>query len=241
MNILFDRFKYGKESIKEPIFENPNSYGRIQCDSSLCNKCGDCRKKCTVGAINMYEGKALINEKKCIYCGNCVRECKSSALKNTHDYKMAALEAVESASNEAAGLELKERIYKKFGRSLVLRSVDTGSCNACMLELSAAQNTYYSLSRYGIDFAASPRHADGIVVTGPVAINMKEALLKTYHAMAEPRLVIAVGACAYDGGIFKDGYGNFERLDKLLNVDLVIPGCPPSPQAIIYGLTKLIK
>lgn len=241
MSVIFDRLKYGKETVKDPLFVNPNSYGRIEVSDKLCNGCGVCKERCAADAISIFEGKAVIDEKSCIYCGNCIDLCKSEALRNTHDYKMAALQAVENADNETAGLELKNKIYKRFGRSLVLRSVDTGSCNACMLELSAVQNTYYALSRYGIDFAASPRHADGIVVTGPVAINMKEALLKTYYAMSEPRLVIAVGACAYDGGIFKEGYGNFERLDKLLRVDLVIPGCPPSPQAIIYGLNKLMK
>lgn len=241
MNILFDRFKNGKETIKEPLYDNPNSYGKIEVDKSLCDGCGICKERCVVGAISISEGKVAIDEKGCIYCNNCISACKSKALKNTHDYKMASMHAVENAADEATGLELSEKIYKRFGRSLVLRSVDTGSCNACMLELSAAQNTYYSLSRYGIDFAASPRHADGIVVTGPVAINMKEALIKTYNAMSEPRLVIAVGACAYDGGIFKKGYGNFESLDKLLKVDLIIPGCPPSPQAIIYGLNKLME
>ncbi|MDP4091426.1 MAG: NADH-quinone oxidoreductase subunit NuoB [Bacillota bacterium] len=241
MNVFFDRFKYGKETIKDPLFDNPDSYGRIELNGSLCNSCGACKEECIVGAVDIFQGKVIIDEKKCIYCGNCINACKAGALKNTHDYRMAVLEAVENADSEAAGLALKNKIYKNFGRSLVLRSVDTGSCNACMLELSATQNTFYSLSRYGIDFAASPRHADGIVVTGPVTINMKEALLKTYYAMSEPRLVIAVGTCAYDGGIFKDAYGNFERLDKLLRVDLVVPGCPPSPQAIIYGLNKLIK
>lgn len=241
MNVIFDRLKNRKETVKDPLFENPNSYGRLEVNASLCSGCEVCKEKCAVGAVSISEGKAAIDEKACIYCGNCIRECKNAAIRNTHDYKLAALEAVENAVDEAAGQELKEKIYKRFGRSLVLRSVDAGSCNACMLELSATQNTYYSLARYGIDFAASPRHADGIVVTGPVAINMKEALLKTYYAMAEPRLVIAVGACAYDGGIFKNGYGNFESLDKLLKVDLVVPGCPPSPQAIIYGLNKLIK
>jgi Ni,Fe-hydrogenase III small subunit/NAD-dependent dihydropyrimidine dehydrogenase PreA subunit len=241
MNIIFDRLKNGKETVQDPLFDNPNSYGRLEINGSLCNGCGACEEKCAVGAISISEGKAAVDEKGCIYCGSCIKACQSGAIANTHDYKMASLHAVENAVDEAAGLELKEKIYKKFGRSLILRSVDTGSCNACMLELGAVQNTYYSLSRYGIEFAASPRHADGIVVTGPVAINMKEALLKTYHAMAEPRLVIAVGACAYDGGIFKNGYGNFEALDKLLRVDLVIPGCPPSPQAIIYGLNKLME
>lgn len=241
MNVFFDRFKNKKETIKDPLYENPNSYGRIEVADGLCDGCGACKEKCVVGAISIVEGKAKIDEKGCIYCNNCIKACKNQALKSTHDYKMAALHAMENAADEAAGMELRDKIYKRFGRSLVLRSVDTGSCNACMLELQAAQNTYYSLSRYGIDFAASPRHADGIVVTGPVAINMKEALIKTYRAMSEPRLVIAVGSCAYDGGIFKQGYGNFETLDKLLKVDLVIPGCPPSPQAIIYGLSKLMK
>lgn len=241
MDVLFDRFKNKKETVKDPLYENQYSYGEIEVDSSLCSGCGTCKDKCIVNAINIIGEKAKIDYKKCIFCGNCIVKCSNGALKNTHDYKMAVLEAVDNAENEAAGLELKSKIYKKFGRSLVLRSVDAGSCNACMLELSATQNTYYSLSRYGINFAASPRHADGIVVTGPVAINMKEALLKTYYAMSEPRLVIAAGACAYDGGIFKEGYGNFQKLDELLRVDLVIPGCPPSPQAIIYGLNKLIK
>ena len=133
-----------------------------------------------------------------------------------------------------------EKRFIIFKRSLVLRVVDTGSCNACMSELSALQNTFYDISRFGINVAASPRHADGLVVTGAVTKNMKEALEKTYHAMAEPKIVIAVGSCAYNGGIFKDGDGVYDVLKNILPVDLVIPGCPPSPQAIIFGLLKLM-
>jgi len=122
-----------------------------------------------------------------------------------------------------------------------LRSVDCGSCNACMSELSALNNTYYDISRYGVTFAASPRHADGIIVTGPIAINMKHALLKSYYAMAEPRIVIACGTCTYENGVFKEGYSVKENLSEILPVDLFIPGCPPSPQAIIYGLFLLLE
>lgn len=233
MNILLDRIKYGSETVKNPLYDNEFSYGKIIADKTLCKLCGLCAASCIVNAIKVNEEGVSIDQKSCIYCGNCISECKNGALSSSHDYKMAEL--------DESGKALKESIYKKFKRSLILRSVDTGSCNACMLELTASTNNYYALSRYGINFAASPRHADGIVVTGPVPLNMKDALIKTYFAMPEPRLVIALGSCAYDGGVFKEAYANCESLNKILPVDLYIPGCPPSPQAIIYGLLKLIK
>lgn len=231
MRFIIDRMVHGKETIKNVLYDNPYSYGKIEVNSN-CNGCRKCREVCAVNAIDIVDNVAAVDYKKCIYCGNCVDECEKLALKMTNDYKMSDI--------NSSGQELKDKIYKKFNRSLVLRSVDTGSCNGCMLELSAMQNTYYSLSRFGVNFAASPRHSDGIVVTGPVTLNMKEALVKTYKAMPEPRLVIAVGACAYDGGIFKEGYANFKELDKIIPVDIVIPGCPPSPQAMIYGLLKIM-
>lgn len=233
MSIIFERIKYGKETKKHPLQINEFSYGKITVDENKCIQCGKCKKECIVSAISEHGGYPIIDNKKCIYCGECINNCEQRALVNSHDYKMSEINVL--------GPELKNIVYKKFNRSLVLRSVDTGSCNACMLEVSAMQNNYYALSRYGIDFAASPRHADGIVVTGPVTINMKEALLQTYYAMAEPRLVIAIGACGYDGGIFKDCYGTPSSLNDVLPVDLYIPGCPPSPQAMIYGLLKLIN
>jgi len=231
MRFIYDRIKYGKESVKDPLYANEYSYGRIEVKDS-CSGCGKCSRECPVGAIKIETGKARIDGKSCIYCGKCIDACSQEAISNSHEYRLADL--------ELAGDDLRKKIYKKFNRSLVLRSVDTGSCNACMLELSAMSNNYYSLSRYGIDFSASPRHADGIVVTGPVAINMKEALIKTYEAMAEPKIVIAVGACAHDGGIFKESYGVVNMLSEIFPVDLTIPGCPPSPQALIYGLLKLL-
>jgi Ni,Fe-hydrogenase III small subunit len=231
MKILMDKFKYGSETIKNPLYDNRYSYGKIIVDENKCIGCRECVKECIANAIK-FTDKISIDNKKCIYCRECIDNCTSKALTMSSDYKLAEMEAV--------GDELKKKIYKRFNRSLMLRSVDTGSCNACMIELSGAQNNYYSLSRYGINFAASPRHCDGIVVTGPVSISMKEALLKTYYAMPEPRIVIAVGSCAHDGGVFKEGYGNYESLNKIIPVDLVIPGCPPSPQGIIYGMLKLM-
>ncbi|HEY8891492.1 MAG TPA: NADH-quinone oxidoreductase subunit NuoB [Clostridium sp.] len=237
MNNIFDRIKYGTETIKDPLKNNEFSYGKIIAKENVCNNCGKCTSICPVDAIKINTVEnckhlVIIDNKKCIYCRNCVDICPKSVLEMSSDYKMAEL--------ELAGNKLREKIYKTFKRSLVLRVVDTGSCNACMSELSAIQNTFYDISRFGINVAASPRHADGLVVTGIVTINMKEALEKTYQAMAQPKIVIAVGSCAYDGGMFKAGEGVYGVLKNIIPVDLVIPGCPPSPQAIIFGLLKLM-
>jgi len=238
MKILTDGHINGKETVKDIFYKNPHSYGCLELDESKCTGCEACAGSCIAGAISFDADKPSFDNKKCIFCRDCLSACSSSAISMSDNCMLA--ETAGPAQLEALGNELKSKIYKTFHRSLTLRSVDTGSCNACMLELSATQNTFYDLSRFGIGFAASPRHSDGIVVTGPVAINMKEALLKTYHAMPEPRLVIAVGACAHDGGIFKDTHGNCGALSSIIPVDLIIPGCPPSPQAIIYGFLKLM-
>ncbi|MBW9171865.1 NADH-quinone oxidoreductase subunit NuoB [Clostridium estertheticum] len=237
MNNIVDRIKYGTETIKDPIKDNEFSYGKIIAERNACDNCGKCMNICPVNAIKINtitnaEHLVSVDYKKCIYCRNCVDICPKSVLKMTSDYKMAQL--------ELAGDKLREKIYKTFRRSLVLRVVDTGSCNACMSELNALSNTFYDISRFGINVSPSPRHADGLVVTGPVTINMKEALEKTYQAMAEPKIVIAVGSCAYNGGVFKEGDGVYGTLNDILPVDLVIPGCPPSPQAIIFGLLKIM-
>lgn len=231
MRFIYDRAMNGIETVKDPLYFNTYSYGRLKVKDS-CSLCKKCIKECPTGAINIENSKAFIDDKICIYCGRCIDFCTEDAIENTHDYKMADL--------NFAGNKLKEKIYRSFNRSLVLRSVDTGSCNACMQELNALNNTYYAISKFGIEFAASPRHADGLVVTGPVTINMKEALIKTYNAMAEPKIVIAAGSCAHNGGLFKDSYGVISNLNNIIPVDLTIPGCPPSPQGLIYGLLMLM-
>jgi Ni,Fe-hydrogenase III small subunit/NAD-dependent dihydropyrimidine dehydrogenase PreA subunit len=237
MNNIFDRIKHGTETIKEPLKDNEFSYGKVVAKENSCNNCGKCESVCVVNAIRINtikngEHLVTIDNKKCLYCRNCVDICPSAVLKMTSDYKMAQL--------QLAGDKLREKIYKIFKKSLVLRVVDTGSCNACMSELNAISNTFYDISRFGINVSPSPRHADGLVVTGVVTINMKEALEKTYNAMADPKIVIAVGSCAYNGGMFKDGDGVYGVLKDILPVDLIIPGCPPSPQAIIFGFLKIM-
>lgn len=142
---------------------------------------------------------------------------------------------------QAAGLELQQEISRKFGRSLHIREVDTGSCGACESEIIATNNPIYDLQRFGVNFVASPRHADALMVTGPLSKNMELALQKTYEAMPAPKFVITVGDCALDGGIFKGSYYIEKKIKEVVPVALHIPGCPPSPLMIIQSLLIFIK
>jgi Ni,Fe-hydrogenase III small subunit len=135
---------------------------------------------------------------------------------------------------------LQEKTRKMFGRSLRLRQVSAGGCNACESDVNVLNTIVYDLGRFGVQFVASPRHADGLLVTGPVTENMREALLKTYEAVPDPKLVIAVGACAISGGLFADLPPSGRGVDPLLPVDLYIPGCPPHPVTILDGVLRLM-
>jgi len=142
---------------------------------------------------------------------------------------------------EKMGQELKKLIHTKFGRSLHIREVDTGSCGACESEIIACSNPIYDIQRFGIDFVASPRHADVLLVTGPVSKNMELALKKTYEAMPEPKFVITVGECATNGGLFRGSYYTQSGVKNILPVVLHIPGCPPSPLVIMKTLLFFFK
>jgi Ni,Fe-hydrogenase III small subunit len=147
---------------------------------------------------------------------------------------------------DAAGLaELAQSVNvaarAKLGRSLSIRQVDAGSCNGCELEIHALNNAFYDLERFGLHFVASPRHADVLLVTGPVTKNMREALQRTYNATPDPKWVIAVGRCAADGGVFAGSYAVEGGVKDVIPVDLHIPGCPPNPKALLAGLLALLR
>jgi Ni,Fe-hydrogenase III small subunit len=158
---------------------------------------------------------------------------------------LGSLTEAPPAPDKAALAELAKSLDRtaraKLGRSLSVREVDAGSCNGCELEIHALNNAFYDLERFGLRFVASPRHADVLLVTGPVTKNMCEALLRTYNATPDPKWVVAVGACAADGGIFAGSYAVAGGVKDIIPVDLHIPGCPPSPAALLKGLLALLE
>jgi Ni,Fe-hydrogenase III small subunit len=156
--------------------------------------------------------------------------------------KAPLTEAAPTPNDVAAlGAEFEAAARRRLGRSLSIRQVDAGSCNACELEIHALNNAYYDLERFGLRFVASPRHADVLLVTGPVTLNMKEALLRTFAATPAPKWVVAAGACAIDGGLFGGGYACAGGVAEIVPVALAIPGCPPSPATLLKGLIALVR
>ena len=148
---------------------------------------------------------------------------------------------LDDADLQEIGRALEHETRSLLGRSLSIREVDAGSCNACELEIHALNNAYYDIERFGIRFVASPRHADVLLVTGPVTKNMREALERTYNATPNPKWVIAAGDCACSGGLFRDSYACVGPVENVLRVDLHIPGCPPRPVELLKGLLALLQ
>jgi Ni,Fe-hydrogenase III small subunit len=157
----------------------------------------------------------------------------------------SALTEAPPAPDDAGLAELAQRVdqaaRRRLGRSLSIREVDAGSCNGCELEIHALNNAFYDLERFGLRFVASPRHADVLMVTGPVTKNMRQALERTYAATPDPKWVVAVGDCALNGGIFADSYAVTGGVSQVVPVDLHIPGCPPTPTALLKGLLALVE
>jgi len=190
---------------------------------------------------------------RCIFCGRCAEDPWVDAVAMGRDFELATrcrndlrIEVLADDPTDRAAGPAPDRdaeaarslseIHRVLGRSLHLRHLDAGSCNACDWELAALLNPVYDIRRLGIDFVASPRHADGVIVTGPVTRNLETAVHRTFEAIPEPRVVIAVGACAASGGIVGEGYASAGGVDRVLPVDVYIPGCPPRPEAIIFGI-----
>jgi Ni,Fe-hydrogenase III small subunit len=162
----------------------------------------------------------------------------------SHEKMVSLLPAASRPPGESLenlGNKIKERANKMFGRSLHIREVDAGSCNGCEIEINNLTGPIYDIERFGIHFVASPRHADMLLVTGPVTRNMELALKKTYDAAPDPRLVVAVGACGCSGGIFGKNYATCGGVDSVIPVDVFIPGCPPTPYALLHGILMAMQ
>ena len=210
-------------------------------------------KICPTNAISYKNNPESISLDigKCIFCGNCQQE-EPGLIKISNNFNSAKIrknDLIEIFSEsipfgktfDELGKELKNKINKTFGRSLAIREIDAGSCNGCEIEISALNNPIYDVAQFGIHFVASPRHADLLLVTGPASKNMEKALKIAYDSAPKPKLVIAVGACACSGGIFGQNYATTGGIDKIVPVDVFIPGCPPRPQALIYGIMMAIN
>jgi len=265
-NIISTSLKTGVLTEADP-FGSHASFGFPIIDFSRCTACDECARSCPTGAIQAATAapglKTLsLSYAACIQCRQCVTACPEQAIGVAHDVEVAAYSREQLARtasfdvNAATGrgtlrqvyvqeglslpesaARLRDRIHGRLGRSLHVRQVDAGSCNGCELEIAATTNPVYDLERFGVHLVASPRHADVLLVTGPVTRNMEIALHRTYEAAPDPRIVVAVGACGCSGGLFGEGtYAAVGGVDRVVPVDVYIPGCPPRPQAILNGL-----
>jgi len=218
--------------------------GRPVLDPAKCVAgCARCVESCPTGALQVSAAGPELDLGRCIFCGECADVCPADAIDFTQDWRLAASERADlvlTGDGEPRVAALRHELRRLLGRSLRLRQISAGGCNGCEAEVNALGNVVFDASRFGIDFVASPRHADGVLVTGPLTANMKEAALRTYEAVAEPKLVIAAGACAISGGIFRTHPEACDGIADLLPVDLYIPGCPPHPFTMLDGLLRLL-
>ena len=205
--------------------------------------CRACADACPTSAIAFGEGAPKVDLGKCLFCSDCAEACPEGAITHQREYRLATrsrAELIFQGRFEQKRLELEGKMRRLFGRSLKLRQVSAGGCNGCESDVNVLGTVVFDLGRFGIQLVASPRHADGLLITGPVTQNMKLALEKTWRAVPAPRLVIAVGACAISGGPYAGHAEVCGGADSTVPVDLYIPGCPPHPYTILDGLLGLL-
>ncbi len=222
----------------------PKFRGLPILDDKKCSKCADCVNVCESNAIHIYP--LQIDMGKCTFCGNCMNKCSNTAIDFTNFHKLSSTDRekllIDSDTTpenyEQKAIVARKEIIDMFGKSLKLRSVSAGGCNACELELNACSNVNFDMGRFGIEIVASPRHADGIIITGPISEQMSAALEDTYKCVPEPKIIILAGACAISGGVFAESPEIKRKFLNNYKVDLFIPGCPVHPLTIINGILK---
>ena len=241
--VIVNRFKQGFRTLSYPkeIPSFPKRFrGRPIIPTTETQFLID-KEKDPLGAV-VLEKKPAIDMGKCLFNEDMKTVCSKGTLIYSQVHRMAVSKREDLIIQDEVRLAtaLNEKTRRIFGRSLKLREVCAGSCGGCDAEIQAMGNVVFDLSRFGIQFVASPRHADGLMITGPVTKNMELALRKTYEAVPQSKIVIAVGACAISGGPFQGGKEVHNGVEELIPVDLYIPGCPPHPLTILDGLLRLL-
>jgi Ni,Fe-hydrogenase III small subunit/NAD-dependent dihydropyrimidine dehydrogenase PreA subunit len=248
IKLLRTRLQQGHSTTGFPAGDPPGLPQRFRghpvLDAQKCaDGCSECAEVCLTGAIQLQPGLA-VDLGRCLFCADCMAACPSGAIAYGTDYRLAAGNREDLVVDEREGVRLATALDAKarrlFGRSLKLREVSAGGCNGCEAEVNVLGTVVWDLGRFGVQIVASPRHADGLIITGPVTGNMRLALQKTYDAVPPPKLVVAVGACAISGGPFIDHPEVHNGAASTVPVDLFVPGCPPHPLTILDGLLRLL-
>jgi Ni,Fe-hydrogenase III small subunit/NAD-dependent dihydropyrimidine dehydrogenase PreA subunit len=239
------RLHQGRRTFPYPkaLPELPDRYpGRPELDPGACDGCGECLAACPSGAISL-EGGLCLDLGRCLFCADCAAVCPKKAIRFSGDFRLATSRREDlllRGQEFRLASALEPARLKLFSRSLKLRQVSAGGCNACEADTNVLGTLVFDLGRFGIQFVASPRHADGLLVTGPVSANMRLGLEKTWRAAPEPRVGIAVGACAISGGPYAGHAEASDGCAGLVPLDLFIPGCAPHPWTILDGLLRLL-
>jgi Ni,Fe-hydrogenase III small subunit/formate hydrogenlyase subunit 6/NADH:ubiquinone oxidoreductase subunit I len=247
LDVTLARIKQGHRTISYPakVPALPDRFrGLPVIDSSKCpDGCQSCIEACPTDAIRIHSSGLRLDLGRCLFCTDCSEACPEGAIGYSQEHRLAVRKR-EDLIYDGRTLKLAEALDEKsrqiFGRSLKLRQVCAAGSGACEADLNVLGTVVFDLGRFGIQFVASPRHADGLVVTGPVSENMRIALLETYAAIPAPKIVIAVGSEAISGGIFRGHDEVHDGAADLIPVDLFIPGWPPHPLTILDGLLRLL-
>lgn len=249
LKILLARAHQGHRTMRYPAGPPPamptHFRGLPKIDPSRCpDGCRACSDACPTEAIAFTSGKPELDLGRCIFCPECEAACPEKAITFTDDYRLSVRSRGDLSVKPGEELRLASALDGKmkslFGRSLKLRVVSAGDCNGCAADVNVLGTIGWDLGRFGIQYVASPRHADGLVVLGPVPQNMRLALKKTYDAVPEPKIVIAIGTCAISGGIYAGHPEQNDGAESVVPVDLFIAGCPPNPLTILDGLLRLL-